>query len=576
MGKKSRSITRHTILIVLTFSVVFALLSAAFFFAIEYRSRTAAITEEIEIIWEAQMSGLIEGIWNYDYELIFALLDGIIFHPFVSYAAVEEMTGGVFVRGVQSADSVSHRYPLMRTLSDGHEEELGILYIGIDNERILSDVTGEILRLLFFFAVFLIFESLVLLLFFSRTVTMHLTRIADYMRRFGVQPDAPTLVLEKRDRGDEIDILVGSFNRMREDLVTSRQAEKRAIEDLKASEEMNRVLIEEAPDAIMIYDADAHHFISANRRAETLFGMSVAELVTVKPANLFIPDPEKELSLEQDISGCTERALAGESVLTRRFVRRPHGEVTICEVRLNCIPSANRNIVRVSYLDITDRIRAEEELRRSLREKEVLLQEVYHRTKNNMQVIASLLNIEAMSCGNEKVCTILNEMNGRITAMSLVHQKLYESKDLSRIDFGEYLEDLLAEIKPAYFEKARDVEMGVSAERGIVVLIDTAIPCGLVINELIVNAIKYAFPDNRKGNIRVKLERDEAGFLVLTVADDGVGLPPGFDFRSDGKIGLQTVVSLIEAQLQGDISFISRSGTVCTMKIRDNLYTARV
>jgi two-component sensor histidine kinase len=167
-------------------------------------------------------------------------------------------------------------------------------------------------------------------------------------------------------------------------------------------------------------------------------------------------------------------------------------------------------------------------------------------------------------------------MIGRIMSMSLVHQKLYESKDLSRIDLGEYIEDLVGEIGKAYLEGRTDVGIVVNVESGIVSLIDVAIPCGLMLNELIVNAVKHGFPGDRGGSITVSMKRSAPGLLELSVADDGIGLPSGFDFRRDGKIGLQTVVSIVELQLHGKVYFDQGHGTVCRAIVRDNIFTRRV
>ena len=248
----------------------------------------------------------------------------------------------------------------------------------------------------------------------------------------------------------------------------------------------------------------------------------------------------------------------------------------MCEVCLTRIPMQGRNVVRVSYLDITERIRAEEAVSLSLREKEVLLQEVYHRTKNNMQLIAAFLNLQAMSCKDERLVSIMNEMVGRITSMALVHQKLYESKDLSRIDLGDYIRDLAREIHEAYLTNRPGIAILVEADPDIVSTLDTAIPCGLVLNELIINAVKYAYPGERTGPIRVSLSREREGSFLFSVSDDGVGFPPGFDFRRDGRIGLQTVVSLVELQLRGTLSFGPGPGMSCTAVIRDDLYKPRV
>ena len=216
-------------------------------------------------------------------------------------------------------------------------------------------------------------------------------------------------------------------------------------------------------------------------------------------------------------------------------------------------------------------LRAMEDVARSLREKEVLIQEIYHRTKNNMQLIASFLSMEAMESGDQRIKAILGEMIGRITSMALVHEKLYESGDLSRLDFGEYLEDLVSDIVQASLDERRGIAVSVEASKGIVLPLEAAIPCGLALNEVIVNAVKHAFPGGRRGCLRVGLARGTAGDLVFTVADDGAGFPPGFDPRRDGHIGLQTVFALVENQLHGSLGFGSgpEGGVTCTVTIAE-------
>ena len=219
---------------------------------------------------------------------------------------------------------------------------------------------------------------------------------------------------------------------------------------------------------------------------------------------------------------------------------------------------------------------SEEAVRRSLREKEVLLQEVYHRTKNNMQVIASLLEMQSLISEDEGTRGVMKEMVGRIKSMALVHRKLYESKDLSRIDLGEYIEDLAAGIRSSFLDDRKGVEIRVDAVRGIVSLLDTAIPCGLALNELVVNSVKHAFPGGRKGSIQIRLRRQDDGAIELRVADDGVGLPPDFDTERDGRLGLRTVVSLIQYQLHGTVEHPGGEGTTWVVVFRDGLYEARV
>lgn len=226
--------------------------------------------------------------------------------------------------------------------------------------------------------------------------------------------------------------------------------------------------------------------------------------------------------------------------------------------------------------DITARKQAEAKLKASLAEKEILLRELYHRTKNTLQVILSMLQLQAIKmpdCG--AVQKLVKDTESRIMAMSLVHQKLYQSQDLSRIPMQAYLEDLARLIMQGYGAAAQHVSLAVDSEP-VSLLIDTAIPCGLVVTELLTNALKYAFPDNRPGTLSIRVFRNAAGNLELWFADDGVGVSPGFDFRNQATLGLRTLLAIAEHQMQGSVTFASDQGVTCTIEFPDTLYTERV
>lgn len=573
----SNIVGRRVLKISLAASLCFVFISAAFLFAIEYRSRIRQVESEIRNLRDAQVAGMAEGLWNYDKKILQALVSGFDFHPYISYVVVEDQTGIIVSSGSKQDKNRFQSVPLVRKKLNGETTQIGQLGIEINSEGILADVLAQVGLSIVFQMLSLLSVSIALMLLYSRLVTRHLAAIAAYIRNFEVQPSLPNLTLAKKYRGDEFDVLVQSFNAMRENLTTARNAELHAMEQLRISEEVNRVLVDEAPDAIMMFDADAGHFISGNRRAESLFGRSLDDLFQSSIEERYAPTQPDGLSARESVDAAIARALAGETVITQRAVMRPNGETITCEVRLTAIPAVGKRVLRVSYLDITERVKAEEAVSRSLREKEVLLQEVYHRTKNNMQLIAAFLNMEAMESGDQRIGEILNEMIGRITSMALVHQKLYEAKDLSRIDLGEYLEDLVTEVRKAYLARRPEVSIIVEADRGIISVLDIAIPCGLALNELIVNSLKYAFPQGRPGSIRVILSKEEDQTLKLAVSDDGIGVPEHFDFRKNGKIGLQTVISLIELQLRGTLSFHSDStGTTCTASVDNAVYGARV
>lgn len=218
---------------------------------------------------------------------------------------------------------------------------------------------------------------------------------------------------------------------------------------------------------------------------------------------------------------------------------------------------------------------AEAALEASLQEKIQLIGELYHRTKNNMQVIISMLMIQAGITDNEKVKEILRDTVSRIQAMSLVHEKLYQSQTLSRINLDEYINDLTQLLVKTYHVESNKIKLSFELEQ-IPVLIDTAVPCGLVLNELIANALKHAFPEKRDGEIKIVLQRTQNQDINLVLTDNGIGVPDGFNFRNNESFGLQTAILIVEHQLQGKIDFAADHGVSCHLRFRDDLYQERV
>jgi len=208
--------------------------------------------------------------------------------------------------------------------------------------------------------------------------------------------------------------------------------------------------------------------------------------------------------------------------------------------------------------EIVERRQAQEALQASLREKESLLQEIHHRVKNNLQVMTSLLRLQCQFTEDPGIQQALAANRDRIQSMALVHEHLYQSPDLARINLADYLRRYVPYLTRAYHEHARRIRVGIDAEDTFLD-IDHAVPCGLLINELVSNALKHAFPNERAGEIRVGA-RTENGQTVLSVSDDGVGLPADVDFRRPRSLGLQLVNTLVE-QLNGTITLDDHQGT---------------
>lgn len=210
------------------------------------------------------------------------------------------------------------------------------------------------------------------------------------------------------------------------------------------------------------------------------------------------------------------------------------------------------------FYDNTERKEIDRKIRDSLKEKEVLLQEVHHRVKNNLQVISSILNLQSSYVDDEGTLEILKESQNRIKSMSFIHETLYRTTDFSSINFAEYIKSLSYNLIQSY--RLQNCHIEFEADIDVVEMsIDQAIPCGLIVNELVSNALKYAYKDREEGKLSILL-KDINNRIHLRISDDGIGLPENFKFEKTDSLGVQLVYSLTE-QLDGTIDVESNSGT---------------
>jgi len=225
--------------------------------------------------------------------------------------------------------------------------------------------------------------------------------------------------------------------------------------------------------------------------------------------------------------------------------------------------------------DVTDRRQTEMALRSALHEKEVLLREIHHRVKNNMQVISSLLNLQSAQVEDPVIKAMFRDSQFRIRSMALVHESLYRSASLSQIDFSEYIRKLFSHLSQALGVSETRIAARFDFEE-IFLDINTAIPLGLIVSELVTNAMKHAFPWGRPGEIRLELHRAETGEgWVLIVADDGVGFPRSLDFQTMDSLGLQ-IVRLLVDQLDAEIELMKEPGTCFRLTFREVKYPKRI
>ena len=222
--------------------------------------------------------------------------------------------------------------------------------------------------------------------------------------------------------------------------------------------------------------------------------------------------------------------------------------------------------------DITDKKINEEKIVNSLKEKEVMLSEIHHRVKNNLQIISSLLRIESKNITDKEALNIISVSQNRVNSMALIHEKLYSSRNLSHVDFEDYLTHLTSHLLQVYNKKDVKIDVSINAPK-IYLGVDTAIPAGLIINELVSNSLKHAFKERQKGKIDISIVEPEKNEYLLNVKDDGIGISG--DTGGTNSLGLQ-LVQMLTKQLSGEICIKNNHGTEISVKFKESKYKERV
>jgi len=313
--------------------------------------------------------------------------------------------------------------------------------------------------------------------------------------------------------------------------------------------------IQECSEDAIISESLAGEIDGWSPAAERLYGYTVEEILGKNHSAL---TPDAQLPTLHQILDRVANGLTVE----HREIPQLKKDGTVVEVLLCAGPIRDSQGRIVGVLAIARNIRASktiEQLTASLREKEVLLKEVHHRVKNNLQVISSLLNLQARHVLDPQALEMFKESQNRVRSIALFHEKLYQSRDLAHVEASEYLKTLIANLLAAYGARPSALVLDVGEEE-VLLGVDVAVPLGLVVNELISNALKHAFPGGHLGQIRVELRRVEETRCRLSVIDNGVGFPSNLDFRRAPSLGLQLVCTLVD-QLGGAIELIRSGGT---------------
>ena len=346
---------------------------------------------------------------------------------------------------------------------------------------------------------------------------------------------------------------------------------KQAEEALRVSEQMFRNFVETSVDLVFRL-SNTGYIQYVSPRVEELYGYNAAEL-TGKHLSLTTPIAEVPKAID-----AINRIMTGESIKNFELNQKDRSgkmiptEINACPVVKDGKIVGLQGIMR----DITERKQRDEQIKASLREKEVLLKEIHHRVKNNLQTIVSLLNLQAGYIKDKQALEVFKNSQERVHAMALIHEKLYQSGDLSNIDFREYILSLVSNLFDSYSLIPGRVQEKIKVEN-VSLGIETAIPLGLIINELVSNSLKHAFPHKAKGELQVILEKSNQNEYdyILIIKDNGVGFPGGVDFRAAKSLGLILVSTLVK-QLHGVIDLDREKGTAFNIKFKKLKYKKRI
>jgi len=343
---------------------------------------------------------------------------------------------------------------------------------------------------------------------------------------------------------------------------------ERVVSELKLNEEKFKAIINNSTDLIRILDKNGK--IAFDSPSSTrLLGYPEGSLVGTNPLDLIHPDDREQV--RADIEEVFEKKNPG-TPSEFRILMADGNYLPVESIAHNMFDEPSVEGIVVTTHPIKERKKMENAIKSSLNEKEILLKEIHHRVKNNMQIISSLLNLQKEYVDDFEAINVLQESQNRVKTMSIIHEKLYQSDDLTHINIKEYIEKLINDLLYSYavtnVQEILDI-------KEIKMNIETALPCGLIISELVSNSLKYAYPHKNSIN-KLKITLNEInGKFELIISDNGVGLPPNFDYKNTESLGLQLVNNLVD-QLDGEIELKQNSGTEFRIVFKELQYKPRI
>jgi PAS domain S-box-containing protein len=568
------SIARRLFVRILLLSLMATVLISALQLYFRYHEKLEAIEQEIDRIQVSRSTSIATHLWLADEALLQSDLEGILNLPYISFAEVESVEGRKIAQGTPVAgDRIERVYPLVFS-HRGREIAIGALRIQATPEAVRRELLEEAVILSLGEASKIFVIGLLVFILFQLEAGNHLRSLGLQARSLDLERPRPPFHLKRHPgagkAADELDYLVSALNvlygSLRDTIESLRRSNEQLDEEIRERKRADQQLLKahallEETQAIgklggWEYEVEPGR-LSWTREVYRIYGVGPEYDPSDVGRNIGFYAPEDSPVVDSSFRRAVKN---GEPYdLECRFTNATGEDLWVRTIGNPVIEGGK--VVRLvgTFMDITERKRAEEALQSSLHEKELLLKEVHHRVKNNLQVISSLLSLQTGKIQSPELQAFLRDTRNRVRAMALLHETLYRSGNLARVSVPDYVKSICEHVAQSYASDAASIRLRTEISE-VSLDLDRAIPAGLIISELVSNALKHAFRGRREGDILVELTGVDSGHVALTVTDDGIGLPEGMDPNESQTLGLLLVHTLTR-QLGGKLTIRSGTGT---------------
>ena len=553
--------------ILLTFSIILVFGFALGYYIIRYQTRILKLEldERINVLMD-NLSTISEyPVLIRDKESITRLTKGVMSQKDIVFCRVEDMSGDFFYEeSSEDAGPVSKHSTtiVVKNYIEGIDEDLilgtskevteiiGMIHLGVSHSSLNRKLHNVKMVMAVTIIITIFTTCLTIYILLKRILgrpIYQLVKATENISKGNLKNKVPI------GSKDEIGVLAASFNRMIDNLLETTVS-KDYVENILNN--MRESLLVISPSGLIS---------TVNQNILELLGYTEDEIVN-KPVDMIFEEAKDFIKWRDDVS------LAKRATIRNRetfYITKDSNKIPVlfsASVMLD--PEGSIQGIICVAVDITERKRSESRMQDSLREKEVLLKEVHHRVKNNLQVVISLLSLQSQYVKDQNAIQMLQECQDRVNSIAIIHEKIYHSKDLSKIKLKEYVEDLANNLFVSYKISTGKVRLKLDIEN-ISLGIDTSIPCGLIINELMSNSLKYAFPGNRAGEVEIIIHKMSNGEIGFIFSDNGIGLSDMIDFKDSPGFGFRMIVDLVEFKLMGEIKQIQDKGTKFEIRFKE-------